>query len=359
MDSGKLQQWTSKDKGPLRPFSRRLTAIIILILIVLGFYGWSQWLPPKGSGQTVTFEIPQGATSQEIAHLLAEKGLIKNSLVFRSYLLVGGQAASLQAGTYAIPKGSTIPEILDVIAKGKVHVNTVRFTIPEGFTIEQIADTLAKKGLVDRERFLKEEETGTFEYDFVKEIPKKQGMKYRLEGYLFPETYEIKKGVTEHEIIDLMLKQFGNVITPEMRASFKAKGLSLHDAVTMASLVEREARVEKERPIIAGVIFNRLHQQPPMLLQIDATVQYVVGQKEELLLKDLEVNSPYNTYKNQGLPPGPIAAPGKNSLNAVASPDKHDYLYYVTKKDGSGEHYFARTLEEHNRNIALSEQPKK
>ncbi|WP_231705755.1 endolytic transglycosylase MltG, partial [Effusibacillus lacus] len=197
---------------------------------------------------------------------------------------------------------------------------------------------------------------GTFDYEFVRQIPKKPGMRYRLEGYLFPETYEIKQGATEHEIIDRMLKQFDKVVSPDLREKFKANGLSLHDAVTMASLIEREARVAKERPTISGVIHNRLQQKPPMLLQIDATIQYVVGQKPELLYKDLEVESPYNTYKYEGLPPGPIASPGLDSLKAAASPEKHELFYYVTKKDGTGEHYFAKTLEEHNRNIALSEQ---
>ncbi|MFC4768212.1 endolytic transglycosylase MltG [Effusibacillus consociatus] len=337
----------------------RAAAGTFLILAILAIYGWFQWLPPQKSGQTVTVEIPKGATSQQIADLLSEKGLIKNSFVFRAVVLWTGQAASLQAGTYAIPQGATIPEILDVITKGKVRVDTVRFTIPEGFTIEQIADILAQKGLVDKRRFLNEAENGTFDYDFIKEIPQKQGMRHRLEGYLFPETYEVKKGATEREILELMLQQFGKVVTPEMRESFRARGLTLHEAITVASLVEREARVAKERPAIAGVIFNRLQHKPPMLLQIDATIQYVVGQKDELLLKDLEVDSPYNTYKREGLPPGPIASPGRDSLHAVASPEKHEYLYYVTKKDGSGEHYFGKTLDEHNRNIARSEQQPK
>lgn len=300
-------------------------------------------------------EITPGASSYQIGYMLKDKGLIKNPLFFRVYAKMSGHAASIKAGSYLVEQGRSIPEILDMISNGKVRADVQRFTIPEGFTIEQIADTLEKNGIANKQRFLQEADNGDFEYDFVKEIPKKDGMKHRLEGYLFPETYEVKKGASEREIIDVMLKQFSLVMTPEFREQLKAQGLSSHEAVTLASLVEREAQVPKERPTIAGVMYNRLRLNPPMPLQIDATIQYVVGQKPELLLKDLEVESPYNTYKHLGMPPGPIASPGLDSLKAVAQPEKHEYLYYVTKKDGSGEHYFAKTLDEHNQNIARSE----
>lgn len=348
----------SADKLLPRMRKLKILAVSALMAVVLSIFAWLQWIPPQATGETVSFEIPKGASTAQIASILAEKNLIRSEILFRAAVLLGGQSADLKAGTYELPRGSSIPEILDAIGQGKVKPNTVRFTIPEGYTLEQIADALAKKGLADRERFLREADTGTFDYGFFRDIPQTPGMRHRLEGYLFPDTYEIKKGATEREIVDVMLKRFDQVVTPEMRSSFKAKGLSLHEAVTIASLVEREARVAKERPVIAGVIFNRLMQDPPMLLQIDATVQYAVGQKEELLLKDLEIDSPYNTYKRKGLPPGPIAAPGRDSLNAAAFPDRHEYLFYVTKKDGSGEHYFAKTLDEHNRNIALSERNK-
>lgn len=332
-------------------------ATLLVLLTAAAYFGY-QWTPPRANGEQVTVDIPQGASSQEIGTILSDKGLIRSSFLFRIIVKWGGHSASMQAGTYVIRKGSTITEILDMIKQGKAKQNVTRFTIPEGFTIEQIADILAKKGLVNRDRLLREADTGTFDFDFVKQIPKTPGMKHRLEGYLFPDTYEVKVGASEHEILSVMLAQFDRVVTPDMRKSFQQNRLSLHEAVTMASLVEREAKVPKERPTIAGVIFNRLHGKPQMLLQIDATIQYVIGQKQELLLKDLEIDSPYNTYKREGLPPGPIASPGKDSLWAVAHPEKHEYYYYVTKKDGSGEHYFAKTLDEHNKNIAISEQNK-
>ncbi len=327
---------------------------VLAVLAGAGYFTYL-WTPPQTDGEQVTVEIPKGASSQQIGTILSDKGLIRSPLLFRTAVKWGGHSSAMKAGTYVIRRGSTIPEILDMIKEGKAKQNVTRFTVPEGFTVDQIADALAKKGLVDRERFVQEAAAGSFEFDFVKAIPNRPGMKHRLEGYLFPDTYEVKVGATEHDILSVMLTQFPKVVTPEMQTGFKQNGLSLHDAVTMASLVEREAGVPKERAKIAGVIFNRLHSQPPMLLQIDATIQYVVGQKQELLLKDLEIDSPYNTYKREGLPPGPIASPGKDSLLAVAHPEKHEYFYYVTKKDGSGEHYFAKTLAEHNNNIAISE----
>ncbi|BCJ86292.1 endolytic transglycosylase MltG [Effusibacillus dendaii] len=339
---------------PQRARQIRRSALFLILLILL--FVWYLWTPPASDGRVVSVEIKQGSTTAEIANLLEQKGLVKSSFLFRLAVLLNGQAASLQAGTYEISRGSSMTEIADIIGKGKTRSDIVKFTIPEGYTVEQIADVLSKNGLVDRQRFLQEADNGTFSQEFLKSEPQNTGIRHRLEGYLYPDTYEIKKGTAEHDILNMMLNQFDQVVDEQMRQQFQANGLSLHQAVTLASLVEREARVAKERPIIAGVIYNRLRHNPPMLLQIDAAVQYAVGQKAELTYQDLQVNSPYNTYKREGLPPGPIACPGKDSLLAVAEPDHNEFLYYVTKKDGSGEHYFGKTLEEHNHNIALSEQ---
>jgi UPF0755 protein len=208
---------------------------------------------------------------------------------------------------------------------------------------------------VEKKAFLAEIQNGTFEESFLKDIPKTEGMKHRLEGYLTPDTYEVFKDVTAHDVIDLMLKQTAAVFTPEWQAQMKKRGLTMHQTLTLASLVEREARVAKERPTIAGVIENRLKSNPPMKLQIDATIQYALGESKEVLLyKDLEIESPYNTYKYEGLPPGPIATPGRDAIKAVLFPEQHQYLFYVTKNDGTGEHYFAKTFDEHNQNIAKS-----
>ncbi|GIM44655.1 aminodeoxychorismate lyase [Collibacillus ludicampi] len=335
-----------------------LMIAIFLLLLLLGgiLYIKSELQPPDTGNRTIILEIPKGSTTYTISHILRDKGLIKNAAVFRWWVYMRGDYGKLQAGMYEMKQGMSVDGILDILTKGEAKDNTVRFTVPEGFTLEQIADLLAKKGLANKETFIRVADSDSFDVPFLKEIPKTAGVKHRLEGYLFPDTYEIYKGTSEHEIIELMLKNFDTRLTPEMRAEIGKRGMTIPQVVTVASLVEREARVPKERPVIAGVIYNRLHSQPPMMLQVDATVQYVLGHKDELSLQDLQIDSPYNTYKHFGLPPGPIASPGLDSLRAAIEPDHNDYLFYVTKKDGSGEHYFAKTYDEQLQNEKRSEQ---
>ncbi|HEU4964783.1 MAG TPA: endolytic transglycosylase MltG [Bacilli bacterium] len=330
-----------------------------LCILVLGgglFYVQQQLTPPDRSGKAVEVEIKPGAGAVEIGVELERKELIRNATFFKWYLSFEGKGSELKAGSYYLTQGMSMEEITRVLVEGDAHYGTTQFTIPEGLNLEQIADKLADDGLVDKQKFLDEADNGTFDYDFVAAIPKQEGMKHRLEGYLFPDTYEVMKDADEHVIIDTMLKQTDAVLTPEWRAEMDKRQMTVHQILTLASLVEREARVSKERPTIAGVIYNRLHTDPPMKLQIDATVQFALGKtKETLLYEDLEIDSPYNTYLHEGLPPGPIASPGRESIQAAIYPAQHDFLFYVTKNDGSGEHYFAATFAEHEQNIAKSQ----
>ncbi|KGT72763.1 hypothetical protein MA20_48380, partial [Bradyrhizobium japonicum] len=285
---------------------------------------------------------------------LEKEGLIRNGLVFSYYVQAKGTGSRLQAGEYQFQAGQSIDQIVGSMIDGKAVIDNIRFTIPEGWNVEQIATSLEKKGIVDKKKFLTEVNQGQFpEFPFVAAIPKKEGRKYRLEGYLFPETYEVEKGATEHEIIAKMLAQFQKELQPEWIDALKKRKMSVDDAINLASIVEREVVVDKERPIVAGVYYNRMREG--WLLQADATVQFVLGkQRDRITYDDLKVNSPYNTYLHPGLPPGPIASPGRASLQAVAQPTKHDYFFYVTKKDGTSEHFFSRTLEEHQAQDAKS-----
>jgi UPF0755 protein len=327
----------------------------ILLLGGALFYLQNQFQPPNDSGTAVEVIVPEGATAEDVGLQLKEKNLIKNAKVFSLYLRYEGQSGLLKTGKYYLRQGMTMEQIARVLVEGDAKYNTVQFTVPEGLTLEQIAELLDKQKIVSKDEFLKEADSGQFEYEFVKEIPQNPAMKHRLEGYLFPDTYEVFKEADAHQIIDIMLKQTDAVFTPEWRERMKERGLTFHQTLTLASLVEREAKTAKERPMIAGVIDNRLKANPPMKLQIDATIQFALGkQKENLLYSDLEIDSPYNTYKHEGLPPGPIASPGRDSIKAVLYPDKHDFFFYVTKNDGTGEHYFATTYEEHQQNIAKS-----
>jgi len=323
--------------------------LLILVLGSGGFYLYSQLQPVAAEGQAVkkAVSIPSGTSVREIGQLLEKHGLIRNGTLFAYYAQSKGIGNRLQAGNYNFQVGQTIDELLNAMTKGEAVVEAVRFTIPEGLNVEQIANRLAEQKLVDKAAFLKEVNEGAFpEFPFVAQIPKSKDRKHRLEGYLFPETYEIKKGATEHEIIAKMLGQFQKEMKPEWLEALKKRNMTLDQAVNLASIVEREVVVDKERPIVAGVFYNRIRDK--WMLQSCATVQFVLGkQRDRITFEDLEVQSPYNTYINPGLPPGPIASPGRASLEAVAQPVSHNYFFFVTKKDGTSEHYFSKTFEEH------------
>ncbi|WP_126427881.1 endolytic transglycosylase MltG [Brevibacillus marinus] len=351
-----VEQVNNAEERRRGSLARRIVIVLLALLLLLvmaggaGAYYVYQQLQPVSAGEAPAVKqvkIPSGSSVREIARLLEEAGLIRDATVFSYYVQAKGVGSRLQAGEYRFEVGAPLDQLLAKMVNGDVVKNTVRFTIPEGWTVEQIANALAEKGLVDKQEFLREVNEGDFsQFAFVREIPAAAGRKYRLEGYLFPETYEVEKGASEHEIIARMLAQFEKELQPQWREALKERQMSIHEAVTLASIVEREVVVDAERPIVAGVFYNRLRDQ--WLLESCATIQFILGkQRERILYEDLQVDSPYNTYLHPGLPPGPIASPGRASLAAVVQPAQHDYYFFVTKKDGSSEHYFSRTYEEH------------
>jgi UPF0755 protein len=325
-----------------------IAALIIVILGVAFAVQVNIWLQPVPvmTAEKVMVSIPYGASSMAIAEILAEQGLIRNALVFRIYARYRGLDQGLQAGNYLLHYGMTMDEILEELSQGNVYRPTVTVTIPEGYNIEQIARRLEENGLVAY---------GAFMEAVKKTVPEMgrvvAGQRYALEGYLFPDTYEFAVGVAAQEIIERMLNRLQQVFDDRMQKRAAELGMDIHEVLTLASLVEREARVASERETIASVIHNRLQRNMP--LQIDAAVIYALGEhKTVVTFADLEVESPYNLYKYSGLPPGPIASPGEAAIRAVLYPAETDYLYYVVKGDGSGEHYFGRTLQEHEQNKA-------
>ncbi len=331
---------------------------IIIIMIILGlllsaglllaYYRFNNLLqPPAASGvvSEMTVVVPQGASTVGIANILEEQGLIRSSGAFRAYTAYRGLDSSLKAGEFSLNTGMTVPEIVARLVQGETV--TLSFTIPEGYNLTQIADRLAEMKIIDRDKFMEIAATEDFDHDFLKGIP--QGPD-RLEGYLFPDTYKITRETTEREIIAMMLGRFAREITPEFKTSAADTGLTIHEAVILASIIEREAQKDEERPKVSAVFLNRLKKG--WRLESCATVQYALGeQKTRLLNKDLEVDSPYNTYKNSGLPPGPVASPGSASLKAAVHPADVDFMFFVVSEDGR--HVFSRTLSEHNRNKAL------
>lgn len=332
-----------------------ILAIIALLGVLGAIYVNSLFQPvePLADAEKIQVEIPKGSNPSEIATILKDNDLIKNELIFQLYVKTSGNDVALKAGKFELSKNMDLKEITNQLVNGQAIFDTVKFTIPEGYTVKQIAARLAAQGLVDEERFLQLAKEGNFNYDFIKQIPDDPNIEYKLEGYLFPETYEVKKGATEEEIIDKMLSQFAKEWKSEWTTVIEEQGLTLHEAVTLASIVEREVVVDEERPIVAGVFYNRLDDS--WNLQSCATVQFILDkQKENLTYDDLEIDNPYNTYVYQGLPPGPIGSPGRSSLEATVYPEEHDYYFFVTKKDNSGEHYFSKTYEEHLKNDANS-----
>lgn len=341
----------------------RNVLLVILLLVAVGgggvWYVWNGMQPVKPAGPAVTFTIEKGMGSAEIADLLEQNGIIRNSLFFKGYLKWTKEGSSFKAGTYTASPGDSYDELIARLNAGDVvKEETVVFTIPEGFTAKQIAEKLAEAWNQDASVFLEimDSGAGLKEIDAL-DIPQDKEIRHRLEGYLFPETYELVKDSTPEEVIDALLNQFHKKLDtiPNWQQKLKERGLSLHELLTVASLVEREVVVDSERPLVAGVIYNRLEIEQK--LEIDATVQYLLDkQKERLLYKDLEVESPYNTYRNKGLPPGPISNPGLASIQAALEPEASEYYFYVTKKDGSQGHLFAKTYEEHLANIEKSKQ---
>jgi len=315
---------------------------MILFAIGGGVFFWRALVTPyKGfTAPQVQVEVKHGARSADILRKLETAGVLRDSLMPLFYLKTIRRGASLKAGIYQFDRSATAVDILDKLIRGDVIMRMV--TIREGLDRFAVGQIMAAEHLGTAPEWKKV----TSETDAVQDLdPAAES----LEGYLFPDTYKITPGMTPRTISKLMVanfrKNFGNEL------AYIATGLSLHDTVTLASIVETEARLPAERPLVASVYLNRYKKK--MLLQADPTVIYAMklsgSWKGNIRRTDLHAPSPYNTYVNHGFPPGPIANPGLASLRAAANPSATDYLYFVARNDGS--HAFARTLEEHNHNV--------
>ena len=283
------------------------------------------------------FIVKKGSGLKSVAIELERRKLIKSKDLFIFWALLKGGSRDIKAGEYSLNQSMSPVTIFTILASGAVKTHPL--TIPEGLAAEQIADILAQKGLVDKREFM------------ALAMDKNLAASYHidgqsLEGYLFPDTYLLSRDMGARQIIDLMIKRFWDIFS-NLKKGHETP-MSLREIVTLASIVEKETGLAEERPLIASVFLNRLKRR--MRLESDPTVIY--GLKDfdgNLTKKDLQSPSPYNTYRNRGLPPGPIANPGRESLKAVINPAQTDYLYFVSRNDGS--HYFSTTLREHNRAV--------
>lgn len=324
---------------------RNLLRKIFLILFLFFLGGGTFFyflLPASDNPSQKIFEIKKGEGIFEIAQRLEKENLIRNRYFFVFLAIIKGSADKIKAGEYYLSSSFSSFKILEIFREGRTVLHKI--TIPEGWNLKQIADYLDKKQLCSKEEFL-EITSPPFddflkEFDFLKDKPKD----LTLEGYLFPDTYFIEKGTSCQEIVRMFLKNFSQKLTPRLREEIKKQKKSIFEIVTMASMLEKEVKTKEEKEIAAGILWKRLEVGIP--LQVDATITYLTGKKTtKISHQDLQIDSPYNTYKYPGLPLGPIANPGMESILSAIYPKKTDYWYYLSTPQGKT--LFSKTLMEH------------
>ena len=320
---------------------RRILGLIALCLLSISFAillgGFWLLTQPTGAYPPRPIVIPAGASAQRIGEILERENLIHSATVFAWIVRLKGLGQQLEAGTYHLDGSRTTGvTVLDLL---KAPVHTRRATIPEGMTRHQIAGHLQLGGLADSARFVAASEDPT--------LIRQLGIgAASLEGYLFPETYFLDLNADEGDIVEMMVAQFRSVFADSLITRLTDIGMSLHEAVTLASIIEREAATASERPVISGVFQRRLKLN--RRLESCATIEYALGtRKKRLTNADLQVKSPFNTYRHRGLPPGPIGNPGRAAILATLYPVETEYLYFVARGDGT--HVFSRTNKEHER----------
>lgn len=314
--------------------SKRLLIFLLIILLglIVSFVWWKNATSSinPSDNTPVTFIIPKGQTIKEIASNLKKEGLIKDKIAFFSYARFSGLATKFQAGNFRLNRSMNVFEIAQQLTKGTTDVWV---TLIEGMRNEEIAEILNRNLAISERQF----------------------MQFAQEGYMFPDTYLIPKETTAGQVSEIILNNFRKKITSEIIEKGKVQGLNLDELITLASIIEREAKNDNDRQIIAGILLKRITND--WRLQTDATIQYALGYqiqekswwKKNLTTEDLEIDSPYNTYIYVGLPPGPICNPGLSAINAVISPKNSSYWYYLSDKQGNI--HYATSIEEHKLNI--------
>ena len=303
------------------------------------------------SGHDVKVVIPENASVKQIAHILHKNGLIQYEGAFVDRLQDSEYRGKLRHGTYTLNTGMNTLDMMAVMSKEDETGGVLqKLVVPEGFTIDQIAARCEEQDICTAEEFINACKSVTkTKFPFLEDVPVGVDVRYRLEGYLFPATYDITKETTAESLVDWMLDTFQIYYNEELQAKAEELEMNSYEVITKASMIERECRIPDERPVIAGVIDNRLKEE--MLLQIDSTVLYPITKgmydKDEVAYEDLEVESKYNTYKYTGLPVGPICNPGLACIEAVLNPTEHKYYYYRIVNEDTGEHAFFETYDEH------------
>lgn len=326
---------------------KKFLAILIILVIIVAF-GGIYFKNQSGAydvneEKEVIVDIPSGSSIDNISNILSESKLIKNKLVFKINTKISGKASEFKAGKYRFDQSYTNEEIINDIASGKTYHSGPKITVKEGATSKEIVEELVSKNLGNTDiynKLINNPSEFKNEFEFLRDENIKS-----LEGFLYPSTYYCEKTDSEKEIVTKMLNKFNEIYLSGIKEEIKNKNLNLYDIIKMASIIEKEAVLDEDRPIISSVFYNRLDKKMP--LQSDATIQYAFKERKKVVsYDDLKIESPYNSYKYKGLPPTPISNPSLKSIDSAINPDKTDYLYFVAKTDGGGNNY-SKTYEEH------------
>jgi UPF0755 protein len=313
-----------------------------MIFVILGcVYIWQGIYLPinQNSKEEIIFSIKKGEGTKKIAVNLEKEKLVRVATLFRIYTIFTGVSSKLQAGEYSLSSSMTIPEIARKFVSGNVIKDQI--TIVEGWNLRDIAEYLGGKGFAKEEFFELAKKDFSAEFVFLKDKPKDLD----LEGYIFPDTYEIKKGESLEEFINKTLQNLDKKITQELRQEIKKQNKTIFEIITMASLLEKEVKTLEDKKIASGILWKRLENNIP--LQVDATISFITGKKGvDISIEEIKIDSPYNTYKYRGLPLGPISNPGFESIIAAIYPESSAFWYYLSTP--AGETIFSKTLEEHN-----------
>lgn len=335
------KNFIQENKKYLIPMGIIAGALLILLGIITAYFFYFIGTPNSKSATPMVFVVTKGDGVRKVSADLAEKQIISNDFTFMVYLKLSGLSSSIQAGDYSLSGEMNPRTVADILTSGKV--TSKKITIPEGWTNDDIGTYLEKEGFVSKASFDAATKK-TYDYTFLADKPAGS----ELEGYLFPDTYQISATADADTIVKTMLDNFDKKLTPSLRASIKGSGMSTFEVVTLASVVEREVFKPEDRKVVAGIFENRLNSG--MALESCATIQYVLkSDKPRFSYEETRVVSPYNTYLNPGLPAGPIGNPGIDSIEAVLFPEKSSYIYFFSAK---GITYYSKTLDEHEEKIS-------
>ena len=330
-----------KKVGPLkRSLGLFIFVLFIGVLIFLILYNKTIERPLKTNEKSVVIEVRQGEGFYDVLNRLDKENKIFNKLLIKVKLSIDKRNIKLNEGIYEIETNSNLDELITALESTAENKDVIKLTIPEGYSIDEIAGAVEAEGFCTKEEFINAAKEYTLP-NFVKADSKKR---YNIEGFLYPDTYLIKKGSDANQIINMMIYRFNQVLNQvKDETGLNIKDEEIEKAITIAAMIEKEAKFDIDRPLISSVIYNRLEKG--MKLQLDATVLYALGYHVDIVLnKHLEVDSPYNTYKYEGLPVGPICNPGIKSIKSALLPTKTDYLYYILQKDGT--HYFSNNYDD-------------